>query len=116
MRQNAQDASTAGAVFSGQASVDLSAISSNVEAAEHDVDMSVGSVAQLGVLPEPGGVCVGDTAVLFGDPGTGASADDWGAAIGSHGDEIINRIAPRLPRAYECRDYEEFHRGAPNVA
>ncbi|WP_458113570.1 alanine racemase [Arthrobacter sp. R1-13] len=67
--------------------------------------------------PETGGVCVGDTAVLFGDPGTGAaSADDWGAAIGSHGDEIINRIAPRLPRAYECPDYEELHRGAPNVA
>ena len=45
--------------------------------------------------PESGGVCVGDTAVLFGDPGTGAaSADEWGAAIGSHGDEIINRIAP----------------------
>lgn len=67
--------------------------------------------------PESGGVCVGDTAVLFGDPGTGAaSADDWGAAIGSHGDEIINRIAPRLPRAYECPDYEELHRGATSVA
>ncbi|MDQ6752098.1 MAG: alanine racemase [Actinomycetota bacterium] len=51
--------------------------------------------------PETGGVSVGDTAVLFGDPAFGAaSADEWGAAIGSHGDEIINRIAPRLPRAY----------------
>lgn len=63
--------------------------------------------------PDAGGITVGDTAVLFGDPASGAaSADDWGAAIGSHGDEIINRIAPRLPRvyaseAYECPDYQE---------
>lgn len=65
---------------------------------------------------DSGGVCVGDTAVLFGDPGTGAaSADEWGAAIGSHGDEIINRIAPRLPRAYECPDYEDPRDGAPHV-
>ena len=33
-----------------------------------------------------------------------------GAAIGSHGDEIINRIAPRLPRAYECPDYQDWPR------
>ncbi len=63
--------------------------------------------------PVATGIDVGDTAVLFGDPARGAaSADDWGAAIGSHGDEIINRIAPRLPRvyeaaAYECPDYQE---------
>jgi alanine racemase len=63
--------------------------------------------------PDATGIEVGDTAVLFGDPAGGAaSADDWGAAIGSHGDEIINRIAPRLPRvyasaAYECPDYQE---------
>ncbi|MDQ0209931.1 alanine racemase [Arthrobacter bambusae] len=63
--------------------------------------------------PDASGIEVGDTAVLFGDPAGGAaSADDWGAAIGSHGDEIINRIAPRLPRvyessAYECPDYQE---------
>ncbi|UVJ40619.1 alanine racemase [Arthrobacter sp. CJ23] len=63
--------------------------------------------------PDAPGIAVGDTAVLFGDPAHGAaSADDWGAAIGSHGDEIINRIAPRLPRvygssAYECPDYQE---------
>jgi alanine racemase len=64
--------------------------------------------------PDSNGVAVGDTAVLFGDPRTGAaSADDWGAAIGSHGDEIINRIAPRLPRAYECPDYQEA--GGPVV-
>jgi len=68
--------------------------------------------------PDAAGIEVGHTAVLFGDPAAGAaSADDWGAAIGSHGDEIINRIAPRLPRsyaggtaastAYECSDYQE---------
>jgi alanine racemase len=57
--------------------------------------------------PDVGETAVGDTAVLFGDPGSGAaSADEWGAAIGSHGDEIINRIAPRLPRVYECSVYE----------
>ncbi|MBT8161274.1 MULTISPECIES: alanine racemase [Arthrobacter] len=63
--------------------------------------------------PDAAGIDVGDIAVLFGDPASGAaSADDWGAAIGSHGDEIISRIAPRLPRvyqssAYECPDYQE---------
>ncbi len=62
--------------------------------------------------PSADGIRVGDTAVLFGDPATGAaSADDWGSAIGSHGDEIINRIAPRLARSYsagyECPDYQE---------
>ena len=67
--------------------------------------------------PETGGVRVGDTAVLFGDPDTGAaSADEWGSAIGRHGDEIINRIAPRLPRAYECPDYQDSPAGAPHVA
>jgi alanine racemase len=46
-------------------------------------------------------VRVGDPALLFGDPQLGAaSADDWGSAINSHGDEIINRIAPRLQRVY----------------
>lgn len=46
-------------------------------------------------------VRVGETALLFGDPAAGAaSADDWGAAINSHGDEVINRIAPRLQRVY----------------
>ncbi|MBT2520370.1 alanine racemase [Arthrobacter sp. ISL-28] len=73
--------------------------------------------------PEARGVSVGDTAVLFGDPDTGAaSADEWGSAIGSHGDEIINRIAPRLPRtydlptSYECPDYQDPEDGAPHVA
>lgn len=46
-------------------------------------------------------VRVGDPALLFGDPAAGAaSADEWGSAINSHGDEIINRIAPRLQRVY----------------
>lgn len=73
--------------------------------------------------PDATGIDVGDTAVLFGDPACGAaSADDWGSAIGSHGDEIINRIAPRLPRvyessAYECPDYQEpAAAGQGNVA
>ena len=78
--------------------------------------------------PDASGINVGDTAVLFGDPASGAaSADDWGAAIGSHGDEIINRIAPRLPRAYaigadqnaayQCPDYQEpADAGQGNVA
>lgn len=57
--------------------------------------------------PDANGIAVGDTAVLFGDPGSGAaSADDWGAVIGSHGDEIINRIAPRLTRTYQCLSYK----------
>ena len=51
--------------------------------------------------PSADDVPLGTPAVLFGDPLTGAaSADEWGAAIGSHGDEIINRIAPRLSRSY----------------
>ncbi|WP_426999097.1 alanine racemase C-terminal domain-containing protein [Pseudarthrobacter sp. N5] len=62
--------------------------------------------------PDIGDVSVGDTAVLFGDPGFGAaSADERGAAIGSHGDEITNRIAPRLPRAYERPDYQALETG-----
>ncbi|MEA5457242.1 alanine racemase [Sinomonas sp. JGH33] len=53
--------------------------------------------------PEAGGISVGDTVELFGDPSTGAaSADMWGEAISSHGDEIINRIAPRLVRRYRA--------------
>ncbi|WP_427016456.1 alanine racemase [Pseudarthrobacter sp. P1] len=51
--------------------------------------------------PDPRGIRPGDMAQLFGDPAAGAaSADEWGEAIGSHGDEIINRIAPRLPRTF----------------
>lgn len=43
----------------------------------------------------------GERVVLFGDPASGAaSADEWGAAIGSHGDEIINTVAARVPRSY----------------
>ncbi len=67
--------------------------------------------------PETGGVAVGDTAVLFGDPALGAaSADEWGAAIGSHGDEIINRIAPRLPRAYRLASPSADQCGADHAA
>lgn len=67
--------------------------------------------------PEADGITVGDTAVLFGDPSAGAaSADEWGAAIGSHCDEIISRIAPRLTRAYGCPDYGSREAGAHHVA
>lgn len=44
---------------------------------------------------------VGDEVVLFGDPATGApTADEWGAAAGTIGYEIVTRIGPRVPRHY----------------
>lgn len=47
-------------------------------------------------------VTTGERVVLFGDPASGAaSADEWGAAVGSHGDEIITTIAARATRTYE---------------
>ncbi|MFF2275444.1 alanine racemase [Agromyces sp. NPDC058126] len=46
-------------------------------------------------------VAVGDEVVLFGDPATGApTADEWGAAAGTIGYEIVTRIGPRVPRRY----------------
>ncbi|MDR5698361.1 alanine racemase [Agromyces aerolatus] len=46
-------------------------------------------------------VAVGDEAVLFGDPATGApSADDWADAADTIGYEIVTRIGPRVPRTY----------------
>ena len=46
-------------------------------------------------------VRVGDRAVLFGDPRTGApSAEDWAAAAGTIDYEIVTRIGPRVPRRY----------------
>lgn len=46
-------------------------------------------------------VTVGDEVVLFGDPATGApTADEWGAAAGTIGYEIVTRIGPRVPRRY----------------
>lgn len=44
---------------------------------------------------------VGNEAVLFGDPGTGApSADDWARAAGTINYEVVTRIGPRVPRTY----------------
>ena len=46
-------------------------------------------------------VSVGDRAVLFGDPSTGApSADEWAAAAGTINYEIVTRIGPRVARRY----------------
>jgi alanine racemase len=46
-------------------------------------------------------VKVGDRAVLFGDPATGApSATDWADAAGTIDYEIVTRIGPRVPRRY----------------
>lgn len=46
-------------------------------------------------------VRVGDRAVFFGDPATGApSARDWAAAAGTIEYEIVTRIGPRVPRRY----------------
>ena len=46
-------------------------------------------------------VRVGDRAVLFGDPATGApSAELWALAAGTIDYEIVTRIGPRVPRRY----------------
>jgi alanine racemase len=46
-------------------------------------------------------VRVGDRAILFGDPATGApSAEQWAFAAGTIDYEIVTRIGPRVPRRY----------------
>ena len=46
-------------------------------------------------------VRVGDRAVLFGDPATGApTADEWARAASTINYEIVTRIGPRVPRRY----------------
>jgi alanine racemase len=46
-------------------------------------------------------VAAGDEAVLFGPGEAGEpTADDWAAAIGTIGYEIVTRIGPRVPRVY----------------
>ena len=40
----------------------------------------------------------GDDVVVFGDGGP--SADEWGAACGTIGYEIVTRIGPRVPRVH----------------
>ncbi|HWR85482.1 MAG TPA: alanine racemase [Rhodoglobus sp.] len=54
-------------------------------------------VLDVGDVP----VRVGDRAVLFGDPATGApGAGDWAEAAGTIDYEIVTRIGPRVPREY----------------
>jgi alanine racemase len=44
-------------------------------------------------------VAVGDRVVVWGDPAAGApSAEDWAAAAGTIGYEIVTRVGPRVPR------------------
>jgi alanine racemase len=46
-----------------------------------------------------GAVEVGDRAVLWGDTADGVpSAEDWAAAAGTIGYEIVSRVGPRVPR------------------
>jgi alanine racemase len=46
-------------------------------------------------------VAVGDEALLFGPGDAGEpTADDWAAAIGTIGYEIVTRIGPRVPRRH----------------
>jgi alanine racemase len=46
-----------------------------------------------------GAVRVGDRAVLWGDPADGVpSAEDWAAAAGTIGYEIVTRVGQRVPR------------------
>ncbi|HEY1105722.1 MAG TPA: alanine racemase, partial [Agromyces sp.] len=63
----------------------------------------VGRVAMDQFIVDAGDapVAVGDEVVVFGDPATGApTADEWGAAAGTIGYEIVTRIGPRVPRRY----------------
>lgn len=63
----------------------------------------VGRIAMDQFIVDAGDVevAVGDEVVVFGDPATGApTADEWGAAAGTIGYEIVTRIGPRVPRRY----------------
>lgn len=61
----------------------------------------VGRIAMDQLLVDVGDadVKVGDRAVLWGDPATGApSADDWARAADTIGYEIVTRVGARVPR------------------
>jgi alanine racemase len=61
----------------------------------------VGRIAMDQFLVDAGDVRVevGDRAVLWGDPADGVpSAEDWAAAAGTIGYEIVTRVGPRVPR------------------
>ncbi|MCU1438587.1 MAG: alanine racemase [Naasia sp.] len=54
------------------------------------------------IVEVDGDVAVGDEAVLFGDPATGApGADDWADWADTINYEIVTRIGPRVERTYE---------------
>ncbi len=53
------------------------------------------------VVELPEAAAVGDDAVLFGDAAAGVpTADEWGAACGTIGYEIVTRLGPRIERRY----------------
>jgi alanine racemase len=61
----------------------------------------VGRIAMDQVVVDVGDapVEVGDEVVLWGDPATGVpSAEEWAAAAGTIGYEIVTRVGPRVPR------------------
>jgi alanine racemase len=61
----------------------------------------VGRIAMDQFLVDAGdaAVEVGDRAVLWGDPADGVpGAEDWAAAAGTIGYEIVTRVGPRVPR------------------
>lgn len=63
----------------------------------------VGRVAMDQFIVDVGddSIAVGDEVVVFGDPATGApTADEWGAASGTIGYEVVTRIGPRVRRSY----------------
>jgi alanine racemase len=48
-------------------------------------------------------VAVGDDAVLFGDPASGApSVEEWAEATGTIGYEIVTRVAGRVTRRHSA--------------
>jgi alanine racemase len=63
----------------------------------------VGRIAMDQILVDVGDdpVAVGDRAVLWGDPATGApSAAEWAGAAGTIGYEIVTRVGARVPRVF----------------
>jgi alanine racemase len=69
----------------------------------------VGRIAMDQFLVDAGddAVSVGDEVIVFGDPATGApTADEWAAASGTIGYEIVTRIGPRVRRTYVGRTAE----------
>lgn len=66
-----------------------------------EVFRQVGRIAMDQFLVDVGDspVEVGDRVVLWGDPAHGVpSAEDWAAASGTIGYEIVTRVGPRVPR------------------